>query len=505
MKKDFYLAPIFQDNIIFQANQSIRIFGKSKIGITIKIEFLSYRYEFKTYKEEFLFTLAPLSVRCVPFNLKISSENNTEIIKNCLVGDVFYCGGQSNMAFTVSESENINIEEYDNLRFFEVPKLPYENAEVDFPNLYQKHYAWKLAKADNIKYFSALAYLMAKDLIKTKDIPIGIISCNMGDTTIFTWIEEEVIKQNPVFNEVITAYNFEYKKFKSFEDYQVNFKKQLPLLLKFYDIINDGASKGLDSKEAHNRAFNEIPNPFLPMGPLNQNRPGGLFDVMVKELIPYSFKAFVYYQGESDKLLYHIYLNALEAMVKSYREKFDNYFPVIIIQLAGYNYLDVDELAVAILKDQQLAFQDLAKKQYLVSASDLGERDNIHPKDKSVLAKRISNVIKEYLYYDQENSLSPEFKYYIFTGDSVIIKTKNNSLPLVKKSSGYFTGINTEGKTVELNDYKIIGNDIHIDITRDIVEIRYAYEHYPNHFIYTTNDLPLLPFRIRIEVGGISK
>ncbi len=501
MNKDFELAKIFQDNLVFQREKPIIIFGKAKKNINIKIEFLNYKYEFKTTTEEFCFTLTRLPIIRNGFKLRIYTDNQDEVLNNIVVGDVFLAMGQSNMAFTVGEATEIDIEEFLNIRSYEVPKLPYEGAEKEFSWLYQNNPKWSIANKESIKWFSALGYLIAKDLIKTYDIPIGIISCNMGDTTIFTWLDEQSMKRNPDFQFYLEYYQTEYQPYPSFKDYDMFYKKQLPLLMEFYGLIEQGVKEGLDSKIAHENAFKAIPNPYLPMGPKHQNRPSGLYEMMTKKIIPYASKAIIYYQGENDKLNYRVYKQAMDSLTSSLRTAFHDNLPMIIVQIAGYEYIDIDPLASSYLRTAQAKFLNLKEQKYVATAADLGEQYNIHPKSKTVLAKRISGILKEFIYHDNYNSLSPEMDSYRVVGNSIVIQTKNNRLNLVKRTihKDYFIGITIDNHELRLSNYQIGNQEIIINEINNLKEIRYGYCNYPELFIYTENDLPLLPFRIIIE------
>ncbi|MFA7075653.1 MAG: sialate O-acetylesterase [Candidatus Izemoplasmatales bacterium] len=502
MQNDFKLAIIFQDKMILQRNKKIKIFGECKKDVTITVKFLDYFYSFKTEKEVFCFSLDELPAIKESFNIEISSPNTKIVINDVLVGDVLICAGQSNMAFTVNESINVKFLECENIRSFEVPKLPYEGADKDFDWLYSDNPKWIKADKDSIKWFSSIGYLVATALEKEYDIPIGILSVNMGDTSVFTWTDEFTIKEYDKFNVYIDNYEKEYSKFKNRTEYETNFKKQLPLLMKFYDLINEGARLGKSSEEAHREAFKAIPDPFIPMGPLHQNRPSGLFNSMVKRVIPYPTKCILYYQGENDKLYYDIYKDAQDAFCTSWRKAFKDELPIVITQIAGYEYPDIEATAVAKLRVAQEKFIDPLRKKYLVSAADQGERFNIHPKDKNVVSRRFVNVLREFIYNDNENSLSPVVEEMIKEGNRLIIKTKYNDLDLkiIDKKDKSFVGITKDKQSKKLTDFYVVGKDLVINLDdNDYQEIRYGFVNYPDLFIYTKNDLPLLPFCLTLE------
>ncbi|MDY0138957.1 MAG: hypothetical protein RBR50_04600, partial [Candidatus Izemoplasmatales bacterium] len=125
MHKDFELGIIFRDNMVFQYDLPIRIFGKGVIDTIISVEYLEFKYEFRIDKEDFVFNLPKLPVIENGFSMLFKSRNTQYLIKNILVGEVYIFAGQSNMAFIVDQAINIDIIENKNIRSFEVPKMPY--------------------------------------------------------------------------------------------------------------------------------------------------------------------------------------------------------------------------------------------------------------------------------------------------------------------------------------------------------------------------------------------
>jgi sialate O-acetylesterase len=500
MQKDFSLAIIFMDKMVFQADKPLKIFGTAEKDLNIKISLLAKDYEFNIKKGEFCVDLPSLPVIKVGFTIKVSGGGTVYEIKDCLVGDVFICAGQSNMAFIVNDCININQVPNNLIRSFEVPKRPHYGLEEKPGWEFLNNYQWLIAESDNIKWFSAIGYLVASSLQKEKDIPIGIISLNMGDTTVFTWIDEVTLSENKRLKYILDNYYEEIKKFKTEKEYDDYFNQQLPLLYQFYGLLDEGVRLGLSSEEAHRRAFEKVPNPYLPMGPKNQNRPCGLFDTMVKRVIPYQAKAILYYQGENDKLNYEVYKEAMNTFTLSWRKAFKSELPIIITQIAGYEYVEADPLAVSYLRREQAKFLNIEEQKYVITAADCGERYDIHPHDKNEVARRFVGVLNEFVYHTGCNSLSPMYDSHQLIGDKLVIRVKNNQLPLKYTDKNCrFTVITKTGKVKEVKIYQLLDQEIVVLLEEEIVELRYAFNNYPEMFIYTENDLPLLPFQIKFQ------
>ena len=74
MKNYFTLAPIFTENMMFQANKPIRIFGTCKKGIEIKVEFLYHSSRIRTKSESFMIELNPLEATNKSFSFTVKSK-----------------------------------------------------------------------------------------------------------------------------------------------------------------------------------------------------------------------------------------------------------------------------------------------------------------------------------------------------------------------------------------------------------------------------------------------
>jgi sialate O-acetylesterase len=129
-----------------------------------------------------------------PFQIEISSANKI-VLKNVMLGEVWLCSGQSNMAMRLrgnmpkdsilnssTEIENAN---FPNIRLFNVTKdyatSPLSNCEGQ----------WKVCNSKNAAQFSAVAYFFAQNLNKSIDVPIGLIQSTYGGTPVESWMPVE--------------------------------------------------------------------------------------------------------------------------------------------------------------------------------------------------------------------------------------------------------------------------------------------------------------------------
>jgi sialate O-acetylesterase len=322
----------------------------------------------------------------------------------------------------------------------------------------------------------------------------------MGDTSVFSWTDMLFLTQNEKLASYLSNYRTEVAKYPKPETYHERFHKQLPILLEFYNRINKNVAAGMSSEEAHKKAY-EIGDPTLPMGPKHYNRPSGMYDTLVRTIIPYSTKGVLFYQGSSDLQNGDLYGEAFKTMVKSWRHAFnDNTLPFCFVQLAGYSYPGAPEAGIMPVRDGQASSIDVKNGLFMTSAIDLGEENNIHPKDKTVIAKRLFGVVMERIYSRGKNQMSPAAFSVQGSGKKIIICTQYNDLNLYSKSGRVFGfELSYDGTTFETTDkVKLQINQILIECDRPAVMVRYAYKNFPHCDIYTSNELPLLPFSLPI-------
>jgi sialate O-acetylesterase len=135
----------------------------------------------------------------------VTGETNEIRLKNILIGDVWICGGQSNMQFSLDQigyvpQDTASIR-HSAIRIFTVPIAADYAPAADL-----KGGTWEEATARSIRSFSATGYFFGKFLHDSLQIPIGLISDNLGATSIETWMSREALEPFPQFAEYVRNY-----------------------------------------------------------------------------------------------------------------------------------------------------------------------------------------------------------------------------------------------------------------------------------------------------------
>jgi len=477
LKQQFILHSIFTDKMIFQANRQIKVFGSCKKGIDIIVTFPHQEIKIKTKEETFVVDIAPMDVTTSGFSFSVETKKQKQTIYNCLVGEVFLLLGELNMDMPLSLSYDTYVPENTQLRYFIAADLPYASAAEEFPDIFKSTSEWNTLDRISAKSFSAIGYHIANLLYENIKTPIGFVQVSNLQSTIFAFADYQEIMNHEELKDIVIAYQKSLNSYTEKNEYEKRVKSAM------LDYI-----LSMDSK-------------VLPMGPKHPNRPSRIYDMILSKFSHHSFRAAIMYHGESCIPNHTNYGSGLCAVISSLRNHgTDSKLPFFYVQIAGSEYPQFTHDEVSFLREAQADCHKPPEGIYMVTAIDLGDETSIRPKDKSMISERICNLMLEKLYKIGKNTMSPTLYSYQKGKGKIAVHTQYNSLNLVSKSTkciGFFEssdGIHFH----EISKVELMNNQIDIPISSDTIEVRYAYSNHPNMDVYSSNDLPLLPFRIRL-------
>lgn len=185
------LPKLISDGMVLQRDAPLKIWGWATPGERITIRFKNKPYKTVTEANgQWQVKLPPTSAGG-PFTMEITGNSRLEL-KDILIGDVWFCSGQSNMVHQmnihdVTYANEIQQANFPQIRQFWIPTLTnLQEPQSDLPKG-----QWKAAVGEDVRPFSAVAYFFARKLYSTYHIPIGIINASVGGTPIEAWTSEE--------------------------------------------------------------------------------------------------------------------------------------------------------------------------------------------------------------------------------------------------------------------------------------------------------------------------
>jgi len=195
------LPRIFSDNMVLQRNTLIPVWGWSNPYEKVEVEFNNQTKKIKADKTGKWIVKLDSENAGGPYELVVKGINTIQI-KNVLVGEVWICSGQSNMAFTVSEVSNaekeMNDAEYPFIREFAV-----EKDISSFPKEDVKGGTWKVCNKSTVGDYTAVGFFFAKKIYEELKIPIGLIHSSWGGTDSESWTSREAFESSDEFKEMI--------------------------------------------------------------------------------------------------------------------------------------------------------------------------------------------------------------------------------------------------------------------------------------------------------------
>lgn len=208
------LPVIFQSNMVLQRDKTVSIWGFGEAAEKVSIGFKGSDYKAVTDKQGQWSIKLPAQIAGGPYNIIVKGKSNTIELKNILFGDVWICGGQSNMQLTLDQiayvSKDSAASSHSNIRIF--------TAAIDMDYVPKNDLiggVWQTASVASLQYFSATAYFFGKFLHDSLNVPIGLISDNLGATALETWMSNDAIAIFPQFSAYHKAYLAPAKSFKT--------------------------------------------------------------------------------------------------------------------------------------------------------------------------------------------------------------------------------------------------------------------------------------------------
>ena len=254
----------------------------------------------------------------------------------------------------------------------------------------------------------------------------------------------------------------------------------------------------LDGNWKYNNQLEEI---FPDKVVYYSHYPSVLFNGMINPIIPYSMKGAIWYQGESNAGRAFQYQTLFPKMIEDWRVRWKSgYFPFLFVQLANFEFGTDEPIESdwAELREAQLMTLDYPNTGMAVII-DLGEADDIHPRNKQDVGKRLYLVAKKVAYDEDLVYSGPIYKEMRISGNKIIIKFNHIGSGLTTPDDKELTGFAIAGsdkkfywaKAEMINDEVVV----YADEVDDPVAVRYGWDINPSCSLYNKEGLPASPFR----------
>ena len=403
------LSQIFQPHMALQRDKTIRIFGiadpQTAVSAVLSDDSSSQANDSQAGPDGSFILELPPACAGTGYSLTVSCGSESVTLDDIVVGDVWLAMGQSNMEYFLRYDADWDHVRMDvlrkgpdrSIRMYNTPQIAYEGQEDPSG----ANGVWFCEEDEPWRSFSAPGYYFAKYLrAQGITVPVAIVGCNWGGTPAQAWMSREYLEKPPL-DRLWKNY------IDSFSSIPENELKQASMKAweseRSYDHVMQFAAvlEGLSWDEQLTWMKEHEGDPEIPMGPWHHYRPCGVYDTMVRKIAPFSVKGILWYQGESnsgeDASIYQATMEALVSCLRSTWQ--DDTLPFCFMQIAPFTrWLGCTGEGYAVVRHQQ----DLAAASipgcYMSNVMDLGEHDDIHPKFKKEVGRRLALLALGHVY-----------------------------------------------------------------------------------------------------------
>ncbi|MDR1470421.1 MAG: sialate O-acetylesterase [Spirochaetaceae bacterium] len=499
----FRVAALFSDDMVLQRDKPLPVWGTGRDGMRVTVVFGEARAETVVKKGVWLAVLPPVPAGRTGC-LEVMSEGAALCFTNVVSGDVWFAGGQSNMELELQNGKDGKAElaasANPGIRFYPMVK----RAVVDEAYLRaEAETSWQVCGPDTAAPLSAVAYFFAREVNRETGVPIGIISCSWGGTSVSAWMSEEQLCRTRAGARYVAEYAALVAG-KSDAQYQAEMGAYFRDWKAWDSRVRARREKDpAVTWETLNRECGECPWP-QPAGSTSPYRPANLYHAMVRRALPFALAGFLYYQGEEDGPRAADYGEMMCYLIDQWRTDWgDDTLPFLFVQLPMYaSRADLAEgLTVMdwpLLRENQWRVSRRIAHTGLAVTIDCGEFDNIHPLDKQTVGHRLALQALQKVYGKPVAADGPQFLRIEpaagdglriwFTGAETGLEWRGDPAGFeIAGEDGVYHAAEAEidGSTVVIRSEKVEAPE----------QCRYAWIKWGPTPLYAKNGLPAMPFR----------
>ncbi len=479
---DVKLPRIIGSGMVLQRNMPLSIWGWADTGEEVAVQLGQTKVTTKAGAGGKWTVTLPVMQAGGPHKITISGKNTIRL-ENVLVGDVWICSGQSNMAFGLSSAEKgkeaVDTAGNANIRLFDVPRRTSSHREEDVDA------TWLMCTPDTVKKFSAVGYFFGRRLQKELNIPIGLIGTSWGGTRIEPWTPLVGFASVPKTRIILKDIE------KSNDAYRQD-------LAKSFDPMETWIK---DARKALSLNKPLPPQPDFPSSPFKSPRnPVGIYNGMVNPLTPFAIRGAIWYQGESnlsDGMMYH---EKMKALISGWRKVWgQGDFPFYFVQLAPYKYGQANPRYLPRIWEAQTATLSVPNTGMAVTV-DIGNINDIHPRNKRDVGKRLALWALAKTYGQKGIVYSgPLYKSMSIEGDKIRIRFDHVGSGLASRDAKPLNWFEVSGKDMKFvkAKAKIDGETLVVSSETVVtpVAVRFAWLQTAEPNLMNKEGLPASPFR----------
>ena len=496
-------ASIFSNDMVLQRDKNITVWGKGEDGRTVTASINENSASAKVKDGKWEITLAPMSAGG-DYEMIVTDGTDTVTFYRVAIGEVWLCGGQSNMELELQNAKDgqeilKDLTPECNVRFYYTQKNGYKDDKFWHD---EENSAWSQAGPEDSRAWSAVGFHFGVKLARELGVTVGLIGCNWGGTSASAWVDRATLEADSRIRSYIDEYDEKVagksieqqtKEYRDYEEYDRKWHEKEQEVYKnepgaSWDRVQELCGKNL------------WPGPMCELNPF---RPTGLYDTMLMRVCPYTLRGFLYYQGESDDHKPDSYYELFIALIKLWRTNWgDDDLPFILTQLPMFRYAhDPDYKHWAKIRSAQMRAYRTVKNTGMAVILDCGELDNIHPTDKKPVGERLCLQAEKLAYGMNVKADGAMLERVSFENNKAVLTLKNaEGLEFRgEKAAGFeLAGEDGDFKPADavIEGEKVVLTSAEV---REPKFASYCWTNYGEVNVYNDAGIPLAPFNTKEE------
>ena len=459
------LPTVISSGMVLQQNENVNIWGwaKKSAKVTVKAEWMDKSVTTKADDDgKWIVSIPTPPGSYDKYTMTISDKKSTIKLEDILVGEVWLCSGQSNMAWKtelcldLKEEMNDAVNVGKNVRLFTTGRIRSEKPEDDVPDS-----RWTNCTPETVATFSGVGYGFGNENQKAPDVPGGLLQASYGGTFIEGWVSQDAIDNG----------------------------EKTATFAQGIKIINKGKTMWV-GRESH------------------------LYNANIHPLLNVRIAGVIWYQGCTNVRSNPVsYRDNLQGLIRSWRKEFNNPdMPFYIAQIAPHTYVDQQG---ALLRESQDYVAATEPGCELIVTNDGQEiPGDVHPRLKKDVCHRFALCALGHHYKKNVGQWrSPAYEKKDINGSELTVSFKN--LPTVLQVKGEkIIGFQIGEKNVDgsvryvLAEARLDESGKNIILTSDQVknpsDVRYCFDESVGN-VFSAEGLPLAPFRTDTKNNPLSK
>lgn len=359
------LPSVYSDDMVLQRGAELKIRGLANAGEEVKVSLGKYKGS-GVADEAGRWEVVLNDLKAGgPFELLVATSNRKLRFQRVMIGEVWLCSGQSNMAFMVKQALEADetmahAGEDSNVRLFDMKPRVFTDMVIwdstDMAAVNRLDYflptVWKVPDEKSAGDFSAVAYYFGRMLADSLKVPVGLICNAVGGAPAEAFIDRKSLECN----------------------YQL------------VDILYNWTKNDMIQEWVRERAMQNLKNSNSPYQ-RHPYEPCYLYEAGIRPLRDFPLGGVIWYQGESNAHNVELHEALFPVLVDSWREIWGKELPFYFVQLSSINRPSWPHF-----RDSQRRLAERTENSGIAVSSDLGHPTDVHPIRKKEVGERLGRL-----------------------------------------------------------------------------------------------------------------